>query len=145
MGYAGGGSLLPASGQCLGEQRAAEGLSAEHPHGRVLPSPSRPAGSSLRGWMGGCVATTSYQLRSVFFFSFNPLTPVHQCCACLTNSTVLIMLTPEHVLAATWTLWQAPGEQATETECHRRDRVGDVALHRCETRAGGSRWVWQVF
>src|SRR5665213_3570601 len=35
------------------------------------------------------------------------------------NSTVLIMLTPEHVLAATWTLWQAPGEQATETECHR--------------------------
>ena len=54
----------------------------------------------------------------------------------LINSTVLITLTPEHVLSAAGTLWQAPGDEASETECYRRDRVGDVALHRCETRAG---------
>jgi hypothetical protein len=61
------------------------------------------------------------------------------------NSTVLITLTPEQVLSAAGTLWQAPGDQTAETEGHRRDRVGNVSLHRCETRAGGSRRVWQVF
>src|ERR1017187_9521080 len=61
------------------------------------------------------------------------------------NSTVLITLTPEHVLSAAGTLWQAPGDQTAETEGQRRDRVGNVSLHRCETRAGGSRRVWQVF
>src|ERR1039457_1397380 len=63
----------------------------------------------------------------------------------LLNSTVVITLTPEHVLSAAGTLWQAPGDQTAETEGHRRDRVGNVSLQRCETRAGGSRRVWQVF
>jgi hypothetical protein len=59
----------------------------------------------------------------------------------LLSSTVLITLTPEHVRSAAGTLWQAPGDQTAETEGHRRDRVGNMSLHRCETRAGGSRRV----
>src|ERR1035441_2425158 len=47
----------------------------------------------------------------------------------LLNSTVLITLTPEHVVSAAGTLWQAPGDQTAEAEGHRRadGPIGEVA------------------
>ena len=36
-------------------------------------------GCSLRGWMGGCVATTSYQSRSVFLLLLQSFSSALQC------------------------------------------------------------------
>lgn len=60
------------------------------------------------------------------------------------NSTVLIILSSAYVRAAAGTLRQAPGDQAAQTEGHGCDGIGDVSLHRYESRAGGRRGVRQV-
>jgi hypothetical protein len=59
------------------------------------------------------------------------------------SSTVLItaLRPPRYFYAATRAKWQASGDEASEAECHRGDRVRHVPLHRCQSRAGGSLWV----
>jgi hypothetical protein len=73
-------------------------------------------------FIGGRIVRILHNLPSTIFLSASVL------------KTALSLV---HVHAATGTQRQAPCDEASETEGHRCDRIGDVSLPRCQTRAGG--------